>query len=85
MCWPILQVNMLLDQGSLTRGPQTSQKTDTEYKVWSYLAYFEDFYCEFRPAEHFFLGMWPSDKFEFEAPVLDRENLRIRVTATTAF
>ncbi len=24
-----------------------------------------------RPAEHFFCGMWPSDKFEFETPDLE--------------
>ncbi len=26
------------------------------------------FLLKLRPAEHFFFGMWPSDKFEFETP-----------------
>ncbi len=30
-----------------------------------------------RPAEHFFCGLWPSDKFEFETPGLC-VNIRIR-------
>jgi hypothetical protein len=27
---------------------------------------------ELRPAKHFFFGMWPSHKFEFETPELER-------------
>jgi hypothetical protein len=62
------------------------QLKNWEYcKFWSNLAYLRAFLVncgpqelftdKLRPAKHFFFGMWPSHKFEFETPGLDHRFL----------
>jgi hypothetical protein len=46
------------------------------YKFWlvlTNLVYFAGCPCKLRPVDNFYLGMWPSDKFEFETPGLGQK------------
>ncbi len=40
-------------------------------KILIKINFFEIFPYKLRPAEHFFLGMWPTNRFDFETPALD--------------
>ncbi len=66
------------------------------FEFWSNLVYFESFYCKLRlakaffsfklrPAEHLFFGMWLSNRFEFEAPVVECWKIEVLCVPITFF